>query len=92
MLSDIRRYLEQRGQASLADIALHCDTDPDAARGMLQVWIRKGKVHKQTATASCGSSCTKCAQAATEVYTWVDAAVLRRASCCPLPVTIAEAE
>ncbi|MFZ0467368.1 MAG: FeoC-like transcriptional regulator [Thiogranum sp.] len=92
MLSDIRRYLEQRGQASLADIALHCDTDPDAARGMLQVWIRKGKVHKQTATASCGSSCTKCAQAATEVYTWVDAPGLRRATCCPLPVIIAEAE
>jgi hypothetical protein len=92
MLSDIRRYLEQRGQASLADIALHCDTDPDAVRGMLQVWIRKGKVHKQTATASCGSSCTKCAQAATEVYTWVDAPGLRRATCCPLPVTIAEAE
>jgi hypothetical protein len=32
ILSDIRHYLEQRGQATLADIALHFDADPDAIR------------------------------------------------------------
>ena len=35
ILSDIRRYLQQCGQATLADIALHFDADPDAMRGML---------------------------------------------------------
>jgi putative ferrous iron transport protein C len=71
ILSDIRRYLQQRGQASLAEIALHFDADPDAVRGMLEVWIRKDKVYKKMATASCGGSCTQCDPAATEVYVWI---------------------
>ncbi len=70
ILSDIRDYLRQRGQATLADIALHFDADPDAVRGMLDTWVRKGKVHKKMATASCGSSCSQCDSAATEIYVW----------------------
>lgn len=70
ILSDIRKYLQQRGQATLADIALHFDADPDAVRGMLEIWIRKGKAHKKMATASCGSSCSQCDTAATEIYVW----------------------
>ena len=70
ILSDIRRYLEQRGQASLLEIAIHCDTDPNAIRGMLQVWIRKGMASKLPTSPGCGSGCTKCDGAATEVYAW----------------------
>ncbi|HEC06207.1 MAG TPA: sugar metabolism transcriptional regulator [Thiolapillus brandeum] len=70
ILSDISRYLEQRGQATLADIALHFDADTDAVRGMLEVWIRKGRVHRRMATASCGSSCSQCEPAVTEIYVW----------------------
>ena len=70
ILSDISRYLEQRGQATLADIALHFDTDPDAVRGMLDVWIRKGHVYRRLASASCGSRCQQCDPAATEIYVW----------------------
>lgn len=72
ILSDIRRYLEQRSQATLSDIALHFDADPDAVRGMLEVWIQKGKVQKQMATASCGDSCSQCDPAATEIYVWYE--------------------
>ena len=72
ILSDIRRYLEQRGQATLADIALHFDADPNAVRGMLNVWIRKDKVYKKMATASCGGSCSQCDPAATEIYVWTE--------------------
>ncbi|MGD8671692.1 MAG: FeoC-like transcriptional regulator [Thiogranum sp.] len=70
ILSDIRRYLEQRGQASVFDIAMHCDTQPDAVRGMLQVWVRKGLAYKLPTSPGCGSGCTKCDSAATEVYAW----------------------
>ena len=70
ILSDIRHYLEQRGQATLADIATHFDAEPDAVRGMLQLWIRKGKIRKQMATGSCGGSCTQCDPATTEIYVW----------------------
>jgi hypothetical protein len=72
ILAEIREYLQRRGRASLADIALHFDIDAGALRGMLDVWMRKGKVRRQLATASCGSSCCQCQAAATEIYFWVD--------------------
>jgi hypothetical protein len=71
ILSQVRDYLKQRGQCTLSDIALHFDTDADAVRGMLDVWIRKGVVEKRSATASCGTSCQSCDPAATEIYFWV---------------------
>lgn len=70
ILSQVRDYLKKRGQCTLSDIALHFDTDADAIRGMLEVWIRKGKVEKRSATNSCGTSCQSCDPAATEVYSW----------------------
>ncbi|MEJ2529548.1 MAG: FeoC-like transcriptional regulator, partial [Gammaproteobacteria bacterium] len=54
ILSDIKQYLIQRGSASLSDISVHFDADPNAVRGMLEQWIRKGKVSKQAAKAACG--------------------------------------
>ncbi len=70
ILSDLRTYLRERGQSSLQDIALHFDTDPDALRGMLDHWIRKGKVSRMT-NASCASGgCTQCDPAAVEIYAW----------------------
>lgn len=70
ILSDIRDYIKQRGQCSLSDIALHFDCDADAVRGMLELWVRKGKVEKNIATPSCGTSCQSCDPATTEVYIW----------------------
>ena len=70
ILSDIRDYLQDRGQSTLADIALHFDIEPDAARGMLDIWIRKGKLQRRFATSSCGTSCSQCDTAATEIYVW----------------------
>jgi hypothetical protein len=72
ILTEIKHYLMQRNIATLRDIALHVDADPDAVRGMLDHWVRKGRVSRQLATASCGSSCTKCDTEATEIYRWQD--------------------
>ena len=72
ILSQIKRYLSERGQATLADTALHFDTSPEAARGMLETWIRKGKVRKRLANVACGSSCSKCDENATEIYEWIE--------------------
>jgi hypothetical protein len=70
ILAEIRAYLQHRGQATLADIALHFAAEPDAVRGMLDVWIRKGVVHRRTATPSCGTRCSQCDLASTEIYVW----------------------
>jgi len=70
ILLEIKNYLQLRKQASLTDIALHFDADPAAVEGMLEQWIRKGKVHKTTLTTSCGSSCNQCGSAETALYVW----------------------
>jgi hypothetical protein len=70
ILSDVKQYMIERRQATLTDIALHFRASPDAVRGMLDYWIRKGKLSRQMATASCGTSCHRCAEANTEIYVW----------------------
>lgn len=76
ILSDIKQYLKLRGSASLSDISLHFDSDPDATRGMLEQWIRKGKVSKQSAEATCGSGCNRCGLEGAEIYRWVEASTM----------------
>ncbi len=71
ILSRIRHYLAGRGQATLGEIALHFDASPDAVRGMLEQWVRKGKVRRHTPRAGCGSSCSRCDPATTEIYEWI---------------------
>ena len=72
ILSDLKGYLEARGQATLADMALHLRAEPEAVRAMLSVWERKGRVRRLPTPAGCAGSCTRCNLAATEVYSWVD--------------------
>ncbi len=85
ILSDIRDYLRQHGQATLADIATHFDTSPEAMRGMLETWIRKGRVERHPANAACGSSCSQCDPATTEIYVWVGEGA-QRPPAVPLPM------
>jgi len=70
ILSELRDYLRQRGQASLQDLARHFDAEPEALRGMLEHWIRKGQVCRQRAGGPCGSGCTQCDPATLEIYLW----------------------
>jgi DNA-binding MarR family transcriptional regulator len=70
ILSQIRDYLVERRQASLADIALHFDSEPSAVRGMLDHWVRKGRVERRKVEAACGTSCNRCDPAAMELYIW----------------------
>jgi putative ferrous iron transport protein C len=70
ILSEVKRYLQDRGQATLVDIALHFGAQPDALRPMLEVWMRKGKIERLRAEARCGASCQRCDPAAIEIYRW----------------------
>ena len=72
ILSELRDYIRQRQSVPLSDIINHFDIDENTARQMLAVWLNKGKVLKQLATTSCGTSCNKCASANTEYYFWAD--------------------
>ena len=72
ILRKIADYLERRGEASLVDIALHVEADESAVRGMLNYWIRKGKVERLSAIGSaCSGGCSKqCSSAEPELYVW----------------------
>ena len=68
-LGEIRNYIKQRDESSLADIAIHFDISKEAAKLALQYWISKGQV--KTQGAACGSSCGSCGNA-DDSYQWVN--------------------
>lgn len=71
ILSDLRDYLKQQQRVTLQDLMIHFRMDADALRGMLAVWIRKGKVKKNAPdSVACGTSCCKCDPTLTELYEW----------------------
>jgi len=84
ILSDIGRYVQEHQQVSLNQIALHFNAQPEAVRGMLDIWVRKGKIVRQQATASCGSTCQQCDTASTEIYIWGEAVAQQPVSHCQI--------
>ncbi len=70
ILSDLRRYLQQREEATLADMALHFQADPEVVRAMLEVWIAKGKIERCAPSTACAGNCNQCGPGAAEVYRW----------------------
>jgi putative ferrous iron transport protein C len=69
ILSELRDYLKDHKRAALFDIALHFDSNPDAIRGMLEVWVKKGRVRKLPQGTSC-SGCCECDPSMIEIYEW----------------------
>lgn len=69
--SEIKNYLKERRRAPIDDIAMHFDMDADAARGMLELWIRKGKVRKLDSAGCDTSCCGGCESHVNETYEWV---------------------
>jgi hypothetical protein len=80
MLSDLKRYLSERPMATLADIALHLDVEPEVARAMLDVWIGKGRVQRIDNALVCGG-CEACSKGTRELYRWVDDGAADTAAC-----------
>lgn len=70
ILSELKSYLRDHGQASLADMVLHFEAEPDVLRAMLQVWMHKGKVECYSVSPDCGGNCNRCPPEATEIYRW----------------------
>ena len=54
LLGEIRNYLQQRGSASLSDVATHFDIAPDTARFALDYWQQRGNVRAVTAAGGPG--------------------------------------
>lgn len=80
-LSALKAFLISRHNASLAEMALHFDTQQDAVRGALEQWEAKGRVRRLASGESCSraGSCG-CSCKTDEIYEWVEAVPLKAAS------------
>ncbi|GAA6201057.1 FeoC-like transcriptional regulator [Aquicoccus sp. SU-CL01552] len=54
MLQELRTYVERNGAVSILDLSNHFHVAPDALRGMLDHWVRKGVLSRQSLTTNCG--------------------------------------
>lgn len=71
ILTELRDYLRLKKRVALNDLVLHFHADADALRGMLSVWISKGKLRKTSADSACGTTCCQCDPLLTEIYEWL---------------------
>ena len=72
ILSDLRDYLKLQHRVSLKDLSLHFDIEAEALRGMLDIWMAKGRVRKVTPlSVDCGTNCCKCDSQLIEFYEWI---------------------
>ena len=68
MLIALRDYLSSQGVATLAELSLRFDVSPDAMRGMLSHWMRKGCLVLEQS--GCNKGCVSCSQEQLEMYRW----------------------
>lgn len=71
MLIDIRDFICARGVCSLYELSTHFKTSPDAMRGMLSHWERKGRVVQEQS--GCSKGCVSCSEEHLEMYRWCGA-------------------
>lgn len=71
LLLQLRDLLQSRPRVNLMEMCRCLESDPEAVRGMLTHWLRKGKVRQCPKPNGCGSRCTQCNVAHAEVYEWV---------------------
>jgi len=73
ILTELKHYLSEKKRISLNELAYHFDTTPEAIRGMLEHWIRKGKIRRAEGVSACGKSGCHCHldPAILEIYEWI---------------------
>ncbi len=71
MMSDLKAYMAAYRRVPMTDLVNHLHADPDAIRGMLDIYVRKGRVRRlESELGDCGG-CTKCDAFQLEIYEWV---------------------
>lgn len=73
LLTEIKDYIKERKTATLADLRMHFRTSPDEMRGMMETWVKKGKIIKHEAESGGCHGCSSCKcheNENLEVYEW----------------------
>jgi len=71
ILTETKNFFLRQRMASLSDLSIHFGVEPDALRGILDQWIRKGKLCKLPQGKSCRGCCEACNSDRTEIYEWI---------------------
>ncbi len=72
ILITLKNYLQINQRASLIDMANHFNVAPTAMKGMLEHWIRKGKVRCLTGSRCQQGCCCPTEVAYLEIYEWIE--------------------
>ncbi|MBC8523767.1 MAG: FeoC-like transcriptional regulator [Chlorobium phaeobacteroides] len=59
-LLELKEYLKNRNIVSINDLCIYFRTSPETLEPMLEQWIRKGKLRKETAESCCGGKHSSC--------------------------------
>jgi len=59
ILRKLLQYIRERQRVSLTDVCLHLDTEPDAAKAMLQDLEKRGRI-RAIDPAGCSKQCCFC--------------------------------
>ena len=72
-LLELKEYLQGRDIVSINDLSVHFKTTPDTLEPMLEHWIQKGKLRKETSGGSCGGKHSTCSCGDSEQiwYQWI---------------------
>ncbi len=70
-LLELKEYLRNRNIVSINDLSLHFKASREMLEPMLEHWIRKGKLRKETAESSCGSKTCSCGDSEQVWYQWI---------------------
>ncbi|AMO56455.1 FeoC-like transcriptional regulator [Endozoicomonas montiporae] len=70
MLIALRDYLSSQGISSLAELSQRFNVSPDAMRGMLSHWMRKGRLVQEQS--GCSKGCVSCSPEQLEMYRWLE--------------------
>lgn len=74
LMTDIRDYIQHRGQASLQDLARHFHLQESAVEQMLDFWVKKGSISViaplsvNCASASHCGDCKQCDDSVNQIY------------------------
>jgi len=71
ILSEIKRYFLRQHVVSLSDLSVHFRVEPEAMRGILEHWIRKGKLRKLPQNTPCPNCSEACKSEKLELYKWL---------------------
>ena len=72
MLLELKKYIQEQGDANLYEMCLNFDVDAETMRKMLEQLINKGVIRKKQSAEVVCAKCPQCHLLANEIYEWIE--------------------